>query len=216
MAMAAAFGFENDAFWAQVAVLYNEKAMASVDRSAEDGSAPKAYRGPTTADELRAWFDKASANAAAIQGGGVPLQIPPQHGVAGRGPEHGPPVNAMGLVSAEGMQAWLDSMSAEPAANRHGVPSQVRPQQPRLLGRSWPSPHVQLPLPRFTASPGRIPAEEITTLADVERAISDPKTTLPTLRNILRYTFNLRAPNRARKPALLTMTKVALAERQKR
>lgn len=135
MALAAAGGFELEAFWAQAAVLYNEKAMAEVDRSAEDGSTPKTYRGPTTADELKSWFAKASPEADAIQRGGVPSQNLAQHGVAGRAAESGPAVNAMGLVSAEGVRAWFESMSAGAAANQHGVPPQVRPQRPRLLGR---------------------------------------------------------------------------------
>ena len=135
MALAGARGFELEAFWAQAAVLYNEKAMAALDDSAEDGSAPKAYRGPTTADELKSWHEKASPEAAAIQGLGVPSQNLAQHGVEGRSAASGPAVNAMGLVSAEGVRAWFESMSAEAAANQHSVPPQFRPQRPRLLGR---------------------------------------------------------------------------------
>ena len=37
MAIAVATGFEFEAFWAQAAVLYNEKAMAAMERSAEAG-----------------------------------------------------------------------------------------------------------------------------------------------------------------------------------
>lgn len=135
MAMSAATGFESEAFWPQAAVLYNEEAMAAADRSVEDGSAPKAYRGPTTAGELEAWFEKASAFAAATRGGGAPPKNPVQHGTAGRAAEDGPVVNAMGLVSGENMQAWFERMAAESAINQQDVPPQVRPKRPRLLGR---------------------------------------------------------------------------------
>ena len=126
MAIAVATGFEFEAFWAQAAVLYNEKAMAAMERSAEDGSTPKAYRGPTTADQLEAWFEQVLAKASAKSGGGAPSQNPPQLGVGGRGAEDGPATNALRLVSAESMKAWWDSVSTEPAANQHGVLPQVR------------------------------------------------------------------------------------------
>ena len=52
-------------------------------------------------------------------------------------------------------------------------------------------------------------------LPGVERVLNDPETTGSKFRPILRCTFDLTAPSGVRKPTLLTMTKIALAERQK-
>lgn len=117
-----------------------KKSADVLERSAEDGSVPKApsRRVLTTADGLGAWFEEVSANSAAKGHGSL---------VRGRDPGDGP---TPGQVSAEDMGAWHER-SAEPAANYRAFCHRVAPPTVTVLARpevaiaSFPA-----PLPRPT------------------------------------------------------------------